>query len=76
MIKMIDYIINMLDILPDKTKKDIKRGRITRWSVYKVNEKTPVSLSEKDKVIVHSITARSLVLAKHGRPDVQTGVSF
>jgi len=44
--------------------------------LYKVNAEIPVSLSEKDKVIVYSITARSLVLAKRDRPDVQTGVSF
>ena len=75
---MIDYILTMFSLLPEKMQHDIKKGKTTPASenLLKVNEDNPVILSEKDRMLVHSSTAQLLFLRKRARPNVQTPVAF
>ena len=78
MISMIEYIIRMFKLLPEKMQRDIKKGKTTPATDYlfTVNEEDPELLDEKDRVLVHSSTARLLFLGKRARPDIQTVVAF
>ena len=78
MISMIDYILKMFSLLPEKMQQDIMKGKITLASenLFRVNEENPVKLSDKDRVLVHSSTAQLSFLGKRARPDVHTPVAF
>ena len=73
---MIEYILIMFSLLPEKMQHNIKKGKITPASenLLKLNKDSPVVLSEKDRVLVHSSTAWLLFLGKRACPDVQTPV--
>ena len=68
----------MFKLLPEKMQRDIKKVKITPAgdNLFTVNEEDPVLLNEKDRVLVHSSTARLLFLGKRARPDIQTVIAF
>ena len=78
MILMIEYILRMFELLPEKMQRDIKKGKTTPAgdNLFTVNEENPVSLNKKDRVLVHSTTVRLLFLGKRSRPDIQTVIAF
>ena len=78
MISMIEYIIRMFELLPEKMQRDIKKGKTNQATdnLFTVNEENPELLDEKDCVLVHSSTARLLFLEKRARPDIQTVIAF
>ena len=77
-ISMIDYILKMFSLLPEKTQQRIMKGKTTPAgeNLFTVNENNPVKVSDKNRVLVHSSTAQLLFLGKRARPDVQTPVAF
>ena len=78
MISMIEYILRIFELLPEKMQRDIKKGKITPAgdNLFTVNEEDPVLLEEKDRTLVHSSTARLLFLGKRARPDIQIVIAF
>lgn len=57
---------------------DMKKEKtiLASENLFKVNKDSPILLSEKDRVLVHSSRTRLLFLKKRARPDVQTPVTF
>ena len=56
MISMIEYILWMFELLPEKIQRDIKKGKTTPAgdNLFTVNEEDPVLLNEKDRVLVRA----------------------
>ena len=78
MISMIDYILKLFSLLPDRTQQDIMKGKTTPASdnLFTVNEENPVKLSGKYRVLVHNSSAVLLLLGNQARTDVQIPIAF
>ena len=78
MISMIDYILKLFSLLPDRMQQDIMKGKTTPASdnLFTVNEENPVKLSGKYRVLVHNSSAVLLLLGNQARTDVQIPIAF
>ena len=73
-IRMEDYIENMLDELGDDTMQGVATTPAAEY-LFKVNpDGEPLDTADSD--LFHSNTAKLLFLGKRGRPDIQTPVAF
>ncbi|VEU38525.1 unnamed protein product [Pseudo-nitzschia multistriata] len=72
---MHDYIENMLAELPPGLGEG-ESATPAGHHLFDVNEVNPEILSEKERVIYHTNTAKLLFLAKRARPDIQLPVAF
>jgi len=72
-IRMDDYVKNMLADLPD----DLQGIATTPAAehLFKVDEDAE-PLSQEDSDLFHSVTAKLLFLCKRARPDIQTPIAF
>lgn len=75
---MINYIIRILDLFPDKMKVYKKRKiTLAQGSLFMVkNKDDPVLLSEEDRTMVHSSTSRLLFLERHAHSQTNRSILF
>jgi hypothetical protein len=72
-IKMVDYITDMLDELPDDMAGEAASPAANH--LFTIN-KEPVLLNVENSEMFHHHTAKLLFLSKRARPDIQTAVAF
>ena len=72
-IEMKDYLMEAIEEYPEELRKHAKTPASS--NLFAVSKDSKL-LKEKDRVILHRITARLLFVSKHARSDIQVAVGF
>jgi len=73
-VDMKSYIDEILNECPEDMKGVVKTPAADH--LFKTNERDPQHLNAQESEWFHHIVAKTLFLAKRGRPDIQTSVAF